>query len=102
MLRRILITVAVTLIVVFVGAEWVAPIALSFWSASKFPPVAKVVPAELRDQAVSSVAGKKLSYFGYDFEVPCGAISMRPRPNSTRLTNPTKPWWTFIFVRECG
>lgn len=33
-------------------------------------PIVKNVPVELPDLSVSRTPGKKLSYFGYDFEVP--------------------------------
>ena len=70
LLRRILLTVAVSLAVVFVGLNWIAPVALSFYAAKKAPPVTRVIPAELKDKSVSEVPGKKLSYFGYEFEIP--------------------------------
>ena len=70
LLRRILITVVVTLAVIFVGVNWVAPVALSFYAARKVPPVARIVPTDLKDTSVSEAPGTKLSYFGYEFEVP--------------------------------
>jgi hypothetical protein len=69
-LRRVLITLAITLALLFVGAYWVAPVALSFYAARKAPPVARVVPTELEDRSASEAPGAELSYFGYDFEVP--------------------------------
>ena len=49
------------------------PTALFMWEAryagSRFPEV-KRVPVELTDLSVSSAAGRKVSYFGYEFEVP--------------------------------
>jgi len=69
-LRRILITVVVTLTVIFVGVSWIAPVVLSFYAARKAPPVARVVPTDLKDQSVSEAPGKKLSYFGYEFQIP--------------------------------
>jgi hypothetical protein len=70
LLRRILITVVVTLAVVFVGVGWVAPVALSFYLVRKAPAVARIVPTDLKDNSVSQGPGTKLSYFGYEFEVP--------------------------------
>ena len=70
LLRRILITVVATLAVVFVGLYWIAPVALSFYTAKKVPAVASVVPTELKDKSISDAPGTKLSYFGYEFEVP--------------------------------
>lgn len=65
-----LLTVALTLAVIFAAIYWVAPIALSFYAARKALPIARVVPTDLRDLTASQSAGTKLSYFGYEFEVP--------------------------------
>lgn len=70
LLRRILLTVFITLAVIIVCVRWIAPIALSFYAARNALPVAKVVPAELQDKSVSETPGKKLSYFGYEFDLP--------------------------------
>jgi hypothetical protein len=70
LLRRILITVVVTLAVTFGGVYWIAPVALSYYAAKKAPPVARIVPTDLKDKSVSEAPGTKLSYFGYEFEVP--------------------------------
>jgi hypothetical protein len=70
LLRRVLITLVVTLAVIFVGVYWIAPVALSFYAAKKAPPIARIVPTDLKDKSVSEGPGKKLSYFGYEFEVP--------------------------------
>lgn len=59
-----------TLTVIFIGVQWIGPVALSFYAARKVPPVARIVPADLKDTSVSSAQGTKLSYFGYEFEVP--------------------------------
>jgi len=69
-LRRILITVAVVLAVIFVGITWIAPVAFSYYSVWTAPPIAKVVPIDLKDQSVSNAPGSRLSFFGYEFEVP--------------------------------
>jgi len=68
--RRILITIAVTLTVVFVGIYWIAPVALSLYSSRKALPVTRVVPTPLSDQSVSRAAGAKLSFLGYEFDIP--------------------------------
>lgn len=60
----------ITVAVVFVGVYWIAPVALSFYAAQKAPPVASIVPTDLKDKSISQAPGKKLSYFGYEFEVP--------------------------------
>jgi hypothetical protein len=70
LLRRILVTLIITLAVGFVGVEWIAPVAVSYYGARKAPPVTRIVPTELRDQTVSQAPGSRLSYFGYEFEVP--------------------------------
>lgn len=70
LLVRILVAVGIVLAAVFVSVQWVAPIALSFYAAKKAPPVAKIVPIDLKDKSVSKTPGEKLSYFGYDFELP--------------------------------
>jgi hypothetical protein len=68
-LRRILIAIVVMLAVVFLGAYCIE-VALSFSAAKKVSPVARIVPADLNDKSVSEAPGTKLSYFGYEFEVP--------------------------------
>ena len=68
--RRILITVAVTLTVVFIGIYWIAPAALSLYSSKKALAITRVVPTNLRDQSVSQVKRAKLSHLGYEFDVP--------------------------------
>jgi hypothetical protein len=70
LLFRILATVIITLGVIALGAFWVAPVALSFNAARKAPPVARVVPTNLKDLSVSQVPGTKVSYVGYEFEIP--------------------------------
>ncbi|MGB6775498.1 MAG: hypothetical protein WBE45_14035, partial [Terriglobales bacterium] len=39
-------------------------------AARKVPPVARIVPTDLKDQSISEAPGTKLSYLGYEFEVP--------------------------------
>lgn len=70
LLRRILVPTFITLAAVFVGVTWVAPITLSFYAARKAPRITRVVPELLRDDSVSQAPGMRLSYFGYEFEVP--------------------------------
>ncbi len=70
LLRRILIVLVLTLLVGVVSVEWIAPVALSYYGARKAPAVAKVVPTELKDQSVSQAPGARLTYIGYDFELP--------------------------------
>lgn len=68
--RRILLKVVIPCGLVFAGGYWIAPIALSFYAAKTAPAAANVVPTDLGDHSVSQAAGLRLSYVGYDFEVP--------------------------------
>jgi hypothetical protein len=70
LLRRILVTIIVSLAVLFVGLYWVAPVALSFYAARKAPQVTRVVPQPLKDTSVSRAPTTTLSYFGYEFALP--------------------------------
>ena len=54
----------------FVSVEWIAPVALSYYGALKAPAVASILPTDLQDHTVSQAPGSRLSYFGYEFEVP--------------------------------
>jgi len=69
-LRRIIVIVAVTLATIFVGVEWVAPVVMSIDTARKPPRYARLVPVDLQDLTISQASGRKLSYFGYEFEIP--------------------------------
>lgn len=62
--------------------------------AKKAPQIARLVPKELNDFSVSSASGQKVSYFGYEFEVPWDDID----PTQTKLypeANPNKVVLTF-------
>lgn len=92
LLRRILITMVITLAVIFVGVYWVAPVALSFYAARKAPAVARIVPTDLKDKSVSEAPGTRLSYFGYEFEVPWNDLDEtqtklypKEKPEKTRV-----------------
>src|SRR6476620_3508106 len=92
LLRRILLTVFITLAVMFIGVQWIAPVALSFYAARKALPIARVVPADLKDKSVSPTPGRNLSYFGYEFEVPWSDLDEtqtklypKDKPNKTRV-----------------
>ena len=60
----------VTLAIVYVGVLWVAPVSLSFYAAKTAPAVTSIVPTNLKDKSISKAPGQKLSYLGYEFEVP--------------------------------
>jgi hypothetical protein len=70
LLRRILTTIVVTLAIIYGCLYWAAPVALSFYAAKKALTVARVVPSDLKDVSISQTPGTKLSYVGYEFEVP--------------------------------
>lgn len=70
LLLRILTTAILTLAFIFTVVRWAAWVTLTFWEVRKVPPVARIVPTNLRDQTISQASGKKLSYVGYEFEVP--------------------------------
>jgi hypothetical protein len=92
LVRRILITVVLTFAVILVVVNWIAPVALSFYAAKKVPSVARVVPTELKDLSVSQAPGMKLSYLGYEFEVPWSDLDEsnttlypKDKPEKTRV-----------------
>lgn len=68
--RRILITLVVTFIVLFVGIYWVVPVALSFYASQKALAITRVDPINLKDQSVSHASGTGLNYLGHGFESP--------------------------------
>ncbi len=68
--RRILLTAVITLAVIFVGVQWILPAAFVFDAARKASPITRIVPVDLRDKSISAAPGKKLSYVGYEFEIP--------------------------------
>jgi len=69
-LRRIVVTPIITCAVILASGYWIAPIALSFYAANRVPASARIVPTDLQDHSVSQASGLRLSYVGYDFEVP--------------------------------
>jgi hypothetical protein len=68
--RRILVRLVISCGVILAGAFWIAPMALSFYIAKTVPAVAGVTPTDLSDHSVSPAPGLRLSYVGYDFDVP--------------------------------
>lgn len=88
-LRRILITVVVTIAIVFIGIQWVAPMALSFYAAREAPPVVRIIPVALKDASISQGPGLKLTYFGYEFEVPWNDLD-EAQTKLYPLNNPLK------------
>ncbi len=80
-LHRILRNVALTLLALAAVVYWGAPIALSAYAARKAPSVARIVPTDLKDLSISPAPGMKLSYLGYEFEVPWADLDV----SKTRL-----------------
>jgi hypothetical protein len=64
-LRRILMVI----VVILAALCWIGPAGVVYF-AKTAPAVARVAPTELKDVSTSLAPGKKLSYFGYEFEVP--------------------------------
>ena len=92
LVRRILVTVAIVFAVILASACWIAPVALSFYAAKKAPAIARVVPTDVKDQTTSQGPGMKLSYFGYEFEVPWNDLDEakttlypKDKPEKTRV-----------------
>jgi hypothetical protein len=69
-LRRILVTLVVTLTLAFIAIYRIAPVALSFYESRKALPITRVIPIDLGDNSISQAPGTRLSYLGYDFDVP--------------------------------
>ena len=64
-LRRILITI----VIIVAALCWIGPAGV-LYLAKTAPAVTRVVPTELKDLSISPAPGRKLSYFGYELEVP--------------------------------
>ncbi len=93
-LLRIVVIVVATLAVIAAGVQWVGPIVFSMWAARKLPKNAGLVPQDLRDFSISNAEGRKLAYFGYEFEVPWNDLD----ETQTKLipkVNPCKVILTF-------
>ena len=84
-LRRVLITIVVTLAVIFVAGYGI--VVASSFNAARKAPFARIVPTDLKDSSVSQAPGTKLSYVGYDFEVPWSDLD----ETQTRLYPEDKP-----------
>lgn len=73
-LRRILVLIAVTIALIVLTAQWILPVYVSLETAYKPPTRSRLVPGDLSDHSVSMAPGTKLSYFGYEFEIPWNDI----------------------------
>lgn len=69
-MKRILLIVAIALGVAALTIFYIIPVALSFYAARRAEPVTRVVPVELSDHTISQARGMRLSYVGYEFDVP--------------------------------
>jgi hypothetical protein len=109
--RRILTTVVITLAIIFVCVCWIAPVVLSFYAARKVPPIARLVPTDLKDHSISQAPGTKLAYFGYEFEVPWSDLDEtkttlypKDKPEKTRVVltfrSGLRLWVSSVPVRE--
>lgn len=85
---RILAIVATTIAVIAFFVYWAGPVGLSIWTAWKAPSRASLTPVNLKDSSISQGPGNRLSYFGYEFEVPWNDIDGEGKltPNRVLLT----------------
>jgi hypothetical protein len=94
-LRAVLIVI---LVVFILGAVsfWAGPMAGTTYIAIKTPPLAKIAPVPLPDSSVSQSPGKKLSYFGCDFEVPWTDVD----ESQTKVSPGPAPTEVFFVFRS--
>lgn len=67
---RVLALLALVVAGVFLTFGWVLPVTLSVQTVRKPPRGSRLVPHQLSDNTIDSSPGRKLSYFGYTFEIP--------------------------------
>lgn len=94
LLRRIIVTTIITLVAIFTAVRWAADVAFTFDATRKAPAVARVVPTDMKDQTVSQAPGAKLSYIGYEFEVPWTDLD----ESKTEQYPKNKPEKTLVFL----
>jgi hypothetical protein len=70
LVRNILIVAIVLVVLALVSLNWILPAAMAFYAAKRAPAITRVVPQPLTDGSISNAPGRKLSYLGYEFEVP--------------------------------
>ncbi|HEV7217556.1 MAG: hypothetical protein ACHP8A_12885 [Terriglobales bacterium] len=75
-IRRILLLIAVTIAVIVLAAPWIGDVYLSIETAKDPPRRSRLVPRELLDHSLATAPGTKLSYFGYEFEIPWNDIDV--------------------------
>jgi hypothetical protein len=93
-LKRILCIIAVALTFLIAVIFYLGPVALSFYAAKKAVPVTRVVPTELKDHTLSRAPGMRVSYLGYDFEVPWNDLD----DSKTQLFPKNKPAKTMAVL----
>lgn len=90
LLRRILIT----LVVMVAALCWIGPAGVVYF-AKTAPAVTRVVPTELKDVSTSLAPGRKLSYFGYEFEVPWSDLDESQTQVFQKRPNGNMAWVSF-------
>lgn len=80
--RRILF-VLITASLLCIAYLWFFGVATMFALEAKYiawkMPLVKRIPTELPDQSIGQVPGRKLTYFGYDFEIPWEIDNVRSK-----------------------
>lgn len=71
---RIVIMLSVVFAAVLITTQWILPVVASIEAARKSPENSWLVSRELSDHSITTTKGTKLSYFGYQFEVPWSDI----------------------------
>ena len=73
-LFRILLLLGIVFAVFVLVTQWVLPVRTSVKAVREAPHRAWLTPRELPDHSISQVAGTKLSYFGFEYEIPWSDI----------------------------
>ena len=94
--RRILITIAVMVVGFIVVVDFIVPDTISYYLKKTASAPAYVVPTDLQDLSVSQAPGMKLTYFGYEFEVPWSDLRDAERkPYASKNSGEEWAWVTF-------
>lgn len=67
-------------------------------SLARKQPLVMVVPTELSDLSISQAPGRKLSYFGYEFDIPWGDLDEK----KTRVIEDNEPFAAALIVFRSG
>jgi hypothetical protein len=76
--------------------EFILPAALSSYLTKTAPAFVHVLPTELQDLSVSTAPGEKLSYLGYEFEVPWDDLDQAQTKQLSRGNSGTDSAWIFF------